>query len=385
MIFEFDRWQEGRPYPNLARWEARPYTPEWRQFSHHWPFSEPAMLVDYLSHEGITANQGRPTYIISISFFDFSIDWPALLPANRLEQLQQGEIDILFYYSEGDNPVRMRNHLLAQFAQAKVAIDRVRMISANSAADALPGSAWFADDELLFRHRNRQHAALAWHDRPRSRLFTALVRTHKWWRATVMADFWRRGWHNLGYFAYNPNITVGDTESDNPIEVDRWPELRSNTHRFLQHQFQADSLTGDQHNDHHLIVQEHFADAYVNIVLETHMDADQSGGVFLTEKTFKPIKHAQPFLIFGCAHSLSCLRNLGYRTFDHVIDTSYDSIEDTTARYTRLMDICQHLFTQGKDHLHEMLLACRDDLLHNQRHFAASKQYRLNNLLEKLK
>lgn len=343
------------------------------------------MLVDYLSHEGMPAGSGQRCYIISISFFDFSIDWPALLPDNRLQQLHQGQINILFYYSEGDNPLRMRDHLVAQFTKAGVSADRVQIISANSSADLVPRCAWFPDDELLFRHRNRQHGPLAWHDRPRSRLFTALVRTHKWWRATVMADFWRRGWHDQAYFSYNPKVTVGDSESDNPIEVDRWQGLRQSTHEFLQQTFSADDLDSDQHNDHHLLVPEHFTDSYVNIVLETHMDADQSGGVFLTEKTFKPIKHAQPFIIFGCAHSLARLRDLGYRTFDHAIDTGYDNIEDTSERYQRLIAICQDLFSQGRDHLHQILCSCREDLQHNQQHFVASKQDRLNNLLDRIR
>lgn len=383
MIFEFDRYLDGRPYPNLARWQARPFTPEWRQFSHHWPFSEPVMLVEYLSHENMQIDNGRPTYIISISFFDFTIDWPSLLPDHRLCQLRKGEIDILYYYSEGDNPANMRRHLIKQFDAVGIAHHNIKIISANSAADDLPGCAWFADDELLFRRKNRHNQPLPWQAGPRSRLFTALVRTHKWWRATVMADFWRRGWHELGYFSYNPDITVGENESDNPIEVDRWQDLRSATHDFVKQRFQADTLDSDQHNDHHLVVPEHFTDAYVNVVLETHMDADQSGGVFLTEKTFKPIKHAQPFVIFGCAGSLARLRDLGYKTFDHAIDTSYDSIKDTTARYARLIAICQDLFTQGNHHLHRVLLACQEDLLHNQRHFMASKQDRLNNLLDR--
>lgn len=385
MIFEFDRWLDGRPYPNLARWQARPYTPEWRQFSHHWPFSEPPALVEYLAQESVTVEQGRPTYIVSISFFDFSIDWISLLPPARVLQLQRNEIDILFYYSEGDNPWRMQKHLVTLFQSAGILSDRIKLVSANSAANDIPGCAWFPDDELLFRRRNRQHAQLPWHDLRRPRLFTALVRTHKWWRATVMADFWRRGWHDLGFFSYNVNITTGEQETDNPIEIDRWPGLRSAIHQFLAKSFQADALTSDQHNDHHLMVPEHFTDAYLNIVLETHMDADQSGGVFLTEKTFKPIKHAQPFIIFGCAHSLARLRDLGYRTFDHAIDSTYDSIEDTTARYARLIEICQDLFSQGPAYLHKIVLACRDDLVHNQQHFAAGKKDRLNNLLDKLK
>lgn len=385
MIFKFDRWVRGRPYPNLARWAAEPYTPAWRQFSQHWPFSEPAMLYDYCQDEGAQIpGHITPIYLVAVSFFDFGVDWPAQLSDERLEALKQAQLTMIFYYSEGDHPGRIMDHLDQQFSAAGVDVDQVRLISANSHADHLPRAIWFADDELLFRKRNRSCEPVLAHERARTMLFTALVRTHKWWRATVMADFWRRGWHQLGYFSYDPTITVGDLETDNPIEVDRWPGLRATTHDFLQHRFRADDLTSDQHNDHHLVVTKHFEDAYLNVVIETHMDVDQSGGVFLTEKTFKPIKHAQPFVIFGAAGSLARLRDLGYRTFDGVIDDSYDRILDTTDRFAHVMVMLESMFAGGHRAMHDLYLSCLPDIQHNQRHFLASKQDRLNRLLERL-
>lgn len=382
MIFEFDRWIDGRPYPNLARWQARPRTPEWRQFSHHWPFSEPPMLIEYLEDEGITGpDRDIPRYLVALSWFDFSIDWPGLLPESRLQALMDRRLILVFYYSEGDNPALIWSHLQRQFHAAGVAADQLRLVSANSSAADHPYSIWFADDELLYRKRNRGCAPVMPHERPRSKLFTALVRTHKWWRATVMADFWRRGWHECGYFSYNPAVTVGDAELDNPIEVDRFDGLRTATHKFLCRGFTADSLTSDEHNDHHLSVPEHYSDAYLNLVIETHMDVDQSGGAFITEKTFKPIKNAQPFVIFGAAGSLARLRDLGYRTFDTVIDPAYDSVQDTTERYDCLIQLLDHLLASD---LHEIYLACWSDIQHNQQHFLADKRERLNTLLEQI-
>lgn len=385
MIFEFDHWKRDRPYPNLARWVAEPYTLEWRQFSLHWPFSEPAMLYEYLLDEGITGpNDSVPRYVIALSFFDFDIKWPVLLPPDRLQALRDRRLIAVFYYSEGDHPGRIMRHLDQQFGAVGVSPGQIRLVSANSHADDIVRATWLADDELLFRKRNQRCEALEWHDKPRSRLFTALVRTHKWWRATVMADFWRRGWHELGYFSYDPSITVGDQETDNPIEVDRWPGLRDITHDFLQHRFRADQLTSAQHNDHHLVVPEHYTDSYINIVIETHMDVDQSGGAFLTEKTFKPIKNSQPFVIFGAAGSLARLRDLGYRTFDTAIDPTYDTVTDTTERYACIMSMLKDMFNKGRAGMHQLYQACVQDLEHNQRHFLGSKQDRLNRLLERI-
>lgn len=385
MIFEFDLWKRGRPYPNLASWVAEPYTPEWRQFSQHWPFSEPAMLFEYLQDEGISGPiDSVPRYVIALSFFDFSIDWPALMPPDRQQALRDRQLIAVFYYSEGDHPGRIMQHLDRQFGTANVDPKQLRLVSANSHADDIARAAWLADDELLFRKRNQRSAPVPVHDHARAKLFTALVRTHKWWRATIMADFWRRGWHHLGFFSYNPSISVGDQETDNPIEVDRWPGLRDITYDFLQHRFRADQLTSTQHNDHHLVVPEHYMDSYLNIVIETHMDVDQSGGAFLTEKTFKPIKNAQPFVIIGAAGSLARLRDLGYRTFDAVIDPTYDTITDTTERYAHIMTMLEGMFSRGHLGMHRMYRACVPDLEHNQQHFLSSKQDRLNRLLEKI-
>lgn len=385
MTFEFDRWIRNRPYPNLAKWTAEPYTPGWRQFSQHWPFSEPVLLYDYCQDEGMTVPETEvPFYVVAVSFFDFAVNWPALLPAERLQALRDKRLIMLFYYSEGDHPGRILHHLDDQFRLTGVDPAQLRLISANSHADDVSRAVWLPDDELLFRKRNRSCDPIAAHDRPRSMLFTALVRTHKWWRACVMADFWRQGWHTQGYFSYNPAIQVGDQEHDNPIEVDRWPGLRATMHEFLQQQFRADDLTSDQHNDHHLVVPQHYNDSYLNVVLETHMDVDQSGGVFLSEKTFKPIKNSQPFVIFGAAGSLARLRDLGYRTFDGVIDNRYDSIINTTDRYACIMQTLQSLFAGGLPNIHDIYCQCLDDVRHNQQHFLASKKDRLNRLLERL-
>lgn len=384
MIFEFDRTVRGRPYPNLARHDAEPFTPQWRQFSKHWPFSEPPTLVEYLTDENVAVESTRRGYLVAVSFFDFTIDWPEIIPAHRLEEMRQGLLDLVFFYSEGDNPGKMRQHLVDQLHSRGIPESCLVLITANSAVENLPRGHWFADDEMLFRKRNRSIVPCLYHERPRKHMFTALVRTHKWWRATVMADIWRRGWHEKGFFSYNPDISVGDCEDDNPIQVDDFPGLRTATHEFLTHRFRADDLDSSQHNDHHLSVAEHYDQSYLNLIIETHMDVDQSDGVFLTEKTFKPIKNAQPFLIFGAVNSLARLRDLGYRTFHGIIDDSYDSITDTTQRYRRLMDILEYMIDQGPDYLHRIYIECQQDLIHNQRHFLSSKQSRLNTLLRKI-
>jgi hypothetical protein len=129
-------------------------------------------------------------------------------------------------------------------------------------------------------------------------------------------------------------------------------------------------------------VHQHFNDSYFNVILETHLDADQSGGTFLTEKTFKPIKNCQPFVLVAPAGSIRQLQHMGYRTFDHVINHAYDQELDNTKRWDMACSEIERLVT--KVDLHQLYIDSREDLLHNQRLFLSSKQDRLNSLITKL-
>jgi hypothetical protein len=129
------------------------------------------------------------------------------------------------------------------------------------------------------------------------------------------------------------------------------------------------------------LVPGHFQESYFNIVLETMFDADQSGGTFLTEKTFKPIKHAQPFVLFAPKNSLVTLRELGYRTYDHAIMNYYDSVEDNTQRYLHAQAAVHVLMSQD---LFRWSQQCKQDAVFNQQHFLSSKFDRLNNLAKLL-
>ena len=101
--------------------------------------------------------------------------------------------------------------------------------------------------------------------------------------------------------------------------------LKHHTEFFLKlSPFHCDLLTSDEHADMRFTVGLHHSDAYFNFVIEGEL----VGPVRLTEKVFKAIKNCQPFVIAGAQGSIQQLREMGYRTFDSVVDHSYDSIEE---------------------------------------------------------
>jgi len=379
-----------KPYPNLAKLDAVPYTQKWREFSVNSPFSEPVMLIEHLcehniEHKIVTLDKADKDtfYPIALSFFDFSIDWFGLMSEKLIKKLKNRNIKILFYYSEGDNPYRIDEHLLKQCLEYDIPREQILFVISNTAAKTLPYFYYVTDDELLFRFRNSEVTPVEYHEHDRDKKYTALVRMHKYWRANIMATLWQQRLDTQGYFGYGNEITADETENDNPIEVDNYAGLRQKTRNFIAGlPFVADSLSSDEHNNHTLSVSEHFSNAYFNIVIESHMDVDQSNGVLLTEKTFKPIKNAQPFIIFGAKGSLKLLRDMGYKTFDDVLDNSYDEIENTTERFKTTIDMVLNLLDNPSFLLKDIYIKCKEDIIHNQNLFLSSKEDRLLELIK---
>ena len=70
-------------------------------------------------------------------------------------------------------------------------------------------------------------------------------------------------------------------------------------------------------------------DSLWHIVTETVFYYDK---LHLTEKIFKPIVMKQPFMLLGAVGNLAYLKSYGFKTFEGIIDESYDTIVDNDAR-----------------------------------------------------
>ena len=102
----------------------------------------------------------------------------------------------------------------ADAVRAGFQVENLHFTEKSTKSHDLAGIAYTCSDELLYRHRNRSMPTV-YHEQERSKKFTALVRTHKEWRAYTMARLWSKGLHESGYFGYNNQITV--EEDINPI------------------------------------------------------------------------------------------------------------------------------------------------------------------------
>jgi hypothetical protein len=380
-----DQIVKGRIYPALAQHRAVPYTQGWREFGQHWPHTTPLRLQEYCDHHGVKLNiidinsewPSDAFYPVGLGFFNFDIDYFELMPERIRTGLFFDDVRVLFYYHEGDNPFHIKTRLDKLCAKHNLRDNCYVFVSSNSAASNIPRFVAFQDSELWYWQRNHSSPALKIHHEPRERDFTVLNRLHKSWRALIMADLKSLDILDNSYWSYCEPGEFNDL--DCPIEIDAIAGLRTATEKFLKSApYVSDELDNDQRNNHSTLVAKYHVNSYCNIVVESQFDYDQSGGVLLSEKTFKPIKHGQLFFIAGAAGSLQKLRDLGYRVFDSVLDNSYDLETDHTQRWMALSRSIY--FAQQK--LPQLFEQCLADIEHNQQLFQTTKTDRLNSLIK---
>ena len=369
------------PWPNLAQ-------PGVTDLDNTWPRVNALRLLKYLAlnqMEFCMESTDRATagswYPISVGWFDHTLDYFSLMPADSLAHVRSGHIRVLFYYHEGDNPQRIvqRIHDLAH--EHDIDCNNICLISANTQADHIPGAVYFADHEQFFHSLNRHQPAPPFENFQPKKHFVALNRTNKSWRAACVSDLLNLGLIDPGYFSYDAYLSVDDDEC--PLELDRIHGWRSRIDRFLAGApYRCDTLDQDQQNDHSWVNIELYRKSACHIVLETFYEADASQGTFLSEKTWKCIKFGQPFVIVGPAGSLAHLRQLGYKVFDNAIDNSYDQIQHSTERWLAIRRALKYIHNQPKPET--WLEHCKEDILHNQNWFQHRQKKALQDLMERL-
>jgi hypothetical protein len=86
-----------------------------------------------------------------------------------------------------------------------------------------------------------------------------------------------------------------------------------------------------------------YRDTYFSLVTETVFNYPYS---FRTEKIWKPIAVGHPFIAVANRGFYRDIRNLGFQTFGHVVDESFDLLDNSQDRIERIAqvveDLCQH-------------------------------------------
>lgn len=105
-----------------------------------------------------------------------------------------------------------------------------------------------------------------------------------------------------------------------------------------------------------------YIDTYFSLVTETAFDSPYS---FRTEKIWKPIAMGHPWIVASHCGFYKEIKNLGFKTFSHLIDESFDSIENNQERIDRLSEVVIDLCESNLD---EFVVAAKDVCKYNQQH-----------------
>jgi hypothetical protein len=115
------------------------------------------------------------------------------------------------------------------------------------------------------------------------------------------------------------------------------PDLYANG-GFVKHQL-FNNTWGDA-----IVNPQAYVDSYFSVVTETIFDYPHT---FRTEKTWKPMIMCHPFVVAANAGYYRDLHAAGFRTFGHLIDESFDLIDDPKSRADRIVDVVADICYNG--------------------------------------
>jgi hypothetical protein len=194
-------------------------------------------------------------------------------------------------------------------------------------------------------------------------------------------------WTNLGSqveMAWTSGLTTAPTESVRLLpleyEIDR---AKKNLNAdlatagvFVKHAL-FDNTWGDA-----IVNAASYRDTCFSLVTETIYDYP---GVFRTEKIWKPVSMAHPFIVASCTGYYQSFRSVGFRTFDHLIDESFDLEENP---HTRLQLIVAQVADVVKNGAGAFAAAATDTCKYNAEHLreynAEQRRQLPDNLLQYL-
>ena len=107
-------------------------------------------------------------------------------------------------------------------------------------------------------------------------------------------------------------------------------------------------------------------DAFWHIVTETVFYYNK---LHLTEKIFKPIVSKQPFMLLAAPGNLAYLKSYGFKTFECVIDESYDNIQDNDLRTEAVVKQLQWYCNLTPGEKTDVIKQLEPILQHNFNHF----------------
>lgn len=185
---------------------------------------------------------------------------------------------------------------------------------------------------------------------------------------------------HLGYNSYVPNknhthaflmmMNLAKPHRDQIIDRLR-PILDSSLHSYIGRGIHIvdDTLIGDYPSSMHW--ERYFNPAwYDSTAFSVAVETMTQSPTFISEKIYKPMAYHHPLIVWGSTGTLQYLQDEGFMTMNHLIDESYDTIDDASVRLEQVATIVSSLtdqFNHGDDIFNDT--ETKQRLQHNNQRF----------------
>jgi hypothetical protein len=174
-------------------------------------------------------------------------------------------------------------------------------------------------------------------------------------RRYILQSLINNGFKEQGYLAYKCIERCHTNESYSPIDL----QLIQNAATSIDHLLPIQGFdTSIEYRD---ISPDIFSDAYLSIITETFFE----GPVYFSEKTFNSMLYNHIFVYLGPPHSLAYLRSLGFKTWAHIIDESYDGIENSAERLFALTHSLNTFLSKPLEEIQQLYIENIELINHN--------------------
>jgi hypothetical protein len=127
-----------------------------------------------------------------------------------------------------------------------------------------------------------------------------------------------------------------------------------------------------------------YENTFISVIAETIILNDS---ILITEKTWKAIAIGHPFMILGSNGLLKQLHEMGYKTFNHWLDESYDDTDTIQEKIAIIVNNLTKLKEKSLAELIEIRNEMKDICIFNQHHFVSElrRKYFIDNTFIKHK
>jgi hypothetical protein len=197
--------------------------------------------------------------------------------------------------------------------------------------------------------------------------FNRIINTDRSYRIYFVSQLKAQGLLPHGQVSFNVTDTLFDDWQDEVADLNS--KLSVNAKQHIEHHLTDTSkliidhpeLPGSASADIPRDI-----DAFWHVVTETVFYYNK---LHLTEKIFKPIVSKQPFMLLAAPGNLAYLRSYGFKTFDSIIDESYDTIQDNDARIEAVVKQLAWYCGLSAKEKQDVICALEPIIEHNFHHF----------------